>query len=247
MGHRRPERRRRYVCQFGRDFKGKVILFGLNPTADVRAENIEALGTEGTRFDLIYQELRQSVRSPLLGTHNIYNVLAAAAVALEHGITPSEIAATLPALEPADKRGQVVQLGNITVLNDCYNSSPKALMAAVDTLAAMPLGDELLSLARCWNSAQPANNCIASAEATSRARSWIFCSACGNGEADGRSRSRGGHESGICRHARRSRRVAGPRNAGRRCSVVESFARRKVGKGAGSLATKNWLALEVTY
>src|SRR6266850_2883282 len=128
----------RYVCQFGRDFKGRVILFGLNPSVDVRAENIQALGTEGTRFDLIYQELRQSVRSPLLGTHNVYNVLAAAAVALEHGIAPSEIAASLPALEPGDKRGQVVQVGNITVLNDCYNSSPKALMAAVDTLAAMP-------------------------------------------------------------------------------------------------------------
>src|SRR3979490_1260363 len=68
----------RYICQFGRDFKGRVILFGLNPTADVRAENIEALGTEGTGFDLIYQELRQSVRSPLLGTHNVYNLLAAA-------------------------------------------------------------------------------------------------------------------------------------------------------------------------
>jgi UDP-N-acetylmuramoyl-tripeptide--D-alanyl-D-alanine ligase len=41
-------------------------------------------------------------------------------------------------LQPADKRGQVVQVGNIAVLYDCYNSSPKALMAAVDTLAAMP-------------------------------------------------------------------------------------------------------------
>jgi UDP-N-acetylmuramoyl-tripeptide--D-alanyl-D-alanine ligase len=127
-----------YVCQFGRDFKGKVILFGLKTTADVRAENIEVLGPEGTRFDLICQGLRQTVRSPLLGTHNVYNVLAAAAVALEHGVTPSEIAAILPLLEPGDKRGQVVQVGNITVLNDCYNSSPKALMAAVDTLAAMP-------------------------------------------------------------------------------------------------------------
>ncbi|MBI1740113.1 MAG: UDP-N-acetylmuramoyl-tripeptide--D-alanyl-D-alanine ligase [Acidobacteriales bacterium] len=127
-----------YVSQFGRDFKGKVILFGLKATADVRAENIELLGPEGTRFDLVSQGVRQPVRSPLLGKHNVYNVLAAAAVALEHGITPSEIAATLPSLQPADKRGQVVQLGNITVLNDCYNSSPKALMAAVDTLAAMP-------------------------------------------------------------------------------------------------------------
>src|SRR5450755_4389435 len=126
-----------YVCQFGRDFKGKVVMFGLKTTADVRAENVEILGAEGTRFDLVSRagsEDRQAVHSPLLGKHNVYNVLAAAAVALEHGITPSEIAAALPSLAPADKRGQVVQLGNITVLYDCYNSSPKALVAAVDTL-----------------------------------------------------------------------------------------------------------------
>ncbi len=127
-----------YVCQFGRDLKGKVVMFGLKPTADVRAENIEVLGAEGARFDLVSREMRQPVHSPLLGKHNVYNVLAAAAIALEHGITPSEIAAALPSLQPADKRGQVVQVGNITVLYDCYNSSPKALMAAVDTLAAMP-------------------------------------------------------------------------------------------------------------
>ncbi len=131
-----------YVSQFGREFKGKVVLFGLKPTADVQAENIELLGSEGACFDLISHivscEARQPVRSPLLGQHNIYNVLAAAAIALEHGITPSEIAAALPSLQAADKRGQVLQLGNITVLYDCYNSSPKALMAAVDTLAAMP-------------------------------------------------------------------------------------------------------------
>ncbi len=127
-----------YVCQFGRDLKGKVVMFGLKPTADVRAENIEVLGAEGTRFDLVSREMRQPVHSPLLGKHNVYNALAAAAIALGHGITPSEIAGTLPSLQPADKRGQVVQVGNITVLYDCYNSSPKALMAAVDTLAAMP-------------------------------------------------------------------------------------------------------------
>jgi len=110
----------------------------------VRAENIEVCGPEGTRFDLVSRETRQPVLSPLLGTHNVYNVLAAAAIALEHGITPSEIAASLPSLQPADKRGQVVQLGNVTVLYDCYNSSPKALMAAVDTLAAMPAGRRIV-------------------------------------------------------------------------------------------------------
>ena len=127
-----------YVSQFGRDFKGKVVLFGLKSIADVRAEKIEPVGTEGTRFDLICDGLRQSIHSPLLGQHNVYNVLAAAAVALEHGITPSEIAEALPAMTPADKRGEVVHLGNITVINDCYNCNPNALNAMVDTLAAMP-------------------------------------------------------------------------------------------------------------
>jgi UDP-N-acetylmuramoyl-tripeptide--D-alanyl-D-alanine ligase len=60
------------------------------------------------------------------------------AVGLERGLTPSEAVAALASLSPADKRGQVVQLGNITIINDCYNSNPKALDAMVDTLAAMP-------------------------------------------------------------------------------------------------------------
>src|SRR5437867_9373103 len=36
-----------YVSQFGRDFKGKVVTYGLGPTADVRAEHIKTLGAGG--------------------------------------------------------------------------------------------------------------------------------------------------------------------------------------------------------
>jgi UDP-N-acetylmuramoyl-tripeptide--D-alanyl-D-alanine ligase len=74
----------------------------------------------------------------LVGAHNIYNALAAVAVGLERGLSPSEAVAALASLAPADKRGQVVKLGNITVINDCYNCNPKALNAMVDALAAMP-------------------------------------------------------------------------------------------------------------
>ena len=49
-----------------------------------------------------------------------------------------QAAEALQTLRPADKRGQVVRLGNITVINDCYNSNPKALAAMVDALAGMP-------------------------------------------------------------------------------------------------------------
>jgi UDP-N-acetylmuramoyl-tripeptide--D-alanyl-D-alanine ligase len=50
----------------------------------------------------------------------------------------AESSAALARLSPADKRGQVVRIGNITVINDCYNSNPKALAAMVDALAEMP-------------------------------------------------------------------------------------------------------------
>jgi UDP-N-acetylmuramoyl-tripeptide--D-alanyl-D-alanine ligase len=127
-----------YVSQFGRDFKGKVLMFGLKPTADVRAENIEARGQEGSTFDVVIDGCREKATLPLVGKHNIYNALAAIAVGLQRGLTPSEAVVALATLRPAEKRGEVLQLGNITVVNDCYNSNPKALDAMVDALATMP-------------------------------------------------------------------------------------------------------------
>jgi UDP-N-acetylmuramoyl-tripeptide--D-alanyl-D-alanine ligase len=127
-----------YVSQFGRDFKGKVVMYGTRAAADVRAENIQSKGSEGSEFDVVVGGVRERARLPLVGEHNILNALAAVAVALERGIKPSEAVGALSTLTPSEKRGQVLQLGNITVINDCYNSNPKALQAMVDALAAMP-------------------------------------------------------------------------------------------------------------
>jgi UDP-N-acetylmuramoyl-tripeptide--D-alanyl-D-alanine ligase len=127
-----------YVSQFGRDFKGKVVMYGTRPTADVRAENVKPRGARGVEFDVIVGSVRERATLPLVGEHNVLNALAAVAVGVQRGLKPSEAVAALATLAPADKRGQVLQLGNITVINDCYNSNPKALQAMVDALAAMP-------------------------------------------------------------------------------------------------------------
>jgi UDP-N-acetylmuramoyl-tripeptide--D-alanyl-D-alanine ligase len=74
---------------------------------------------------------------PLVGEHNVLNALAAVAVGVERGLKLPEAVGSLATLTPADKRGQVLQVGNITVINDCYNSNPKALEAMVDALAAL--------------------------------------------------------------------------------------------------------------
>ena len=126
-----------YVSQFGRGFKGKVITYGTTTTADVRAENVKSRGAEGSEFDVVTASSREHARLPLVGEHNVLNALAATAVGLTRGFSLADAVQALATLVPADKRGQVVQLGNITVINDCYNSNPKALRALVDALAAM--------------------------------------------------------------------------------------------------------------
>ena len=127
-----------YVSQFGPDFKGKVVMYGTRATADVRAESVRNRGAAGSEFDVVIGSVREHATLRLVGEHNILNALAAVAVGLERGLKPSEAVGALANLAPADKRGEVLRLGNITVINDCYNCNPKALSAMVDALAAMP-------------------------------------------------------------------------------------------------------------
>jgi UDP-N-acetylmuramoyl-tripeptide--D-alanyl-D-alanine ligase len=133
-----------YVSQFGRDFKGKVVTYGKATTADVRAENIQTRGAEGSEFDVVIAGGREHAHLPLVGEHNILNALAAVVVGLARGLKPAEAVGALATLAPPDKRGQVLQVGNITVINDCYNSNPKALHAMVDALAAIKAGRRIV-------------------------------------------------------------------------------------------------------
>jgi UDP-N-acetylmuramoyl-tripeptide--D-alanyl-D-alanine ligase len=126
-----------YVSHFGREFRGKVVMYGTRSTANVRAQNIQSRGHEGCEFDVVVGGAREHAVLPLVGAHNVLNALAAVAVGVERGLNPSDAVASLATLAAADKRGQVLQLGNITVINDCYNSNPKALEAMVDALATM--------------------------------------------------------------------------------------------------------------
>jgi UDP-N-acetylmuramoyl-tripeptide--D-alanyl-D-alanine ligase len=126
-----------YVSQFGRDFKGKVVSYGFGPTATVRGANFESRGEQGSVFDVLVGNRVEQATLLLVGSHNVQNALAAIAVALEQGISLPEAVASLANMTPADKRGQVVRIGNITVINDCYNSNPKALAAMVDALSDM--------------------------------------------------------------------------------------------------------------
>jgi UDP-N-acetylmuramoyl-tripeptide--D-alanyl-D-alanine ligase len=133
-----------YVGQFGRDFHGRSIYFGIGPCADPRASDVEELGADGVRFQVTAGDEKSTVTLALLGRHNIWNAMAAIAVGCEAGIPLAECAAAAGRLRPPDKRGEVLQIAGATVINDCYNSNPEALKSMIATLATMPATRRIL-------------------------------------------------------------------------------------------------------
>jgi UDP-N-acetylmuramoyl-tripeptide--D-alanyl-D-alanine ligase len=127
-----------YVSQFGRDFHGRVVTFGRHASADVSAQNLESRGSEGSAFDIVADGQRAQALLPLLGEHNIYNALAAVAVGLQYGVPLDMAADALAALSAGDKRGEILKVNGATLINDCYNSNPKALDSMVGSLPKIP-------------------------------------------------------------------------------------------------------------
>jgi UDP-N-acetylmuramoyl-tripeptide--D-alanyl-D-alanine ligase len=117
-------------------FPGRIVRFGLSPDAGVRADAVQDLGLDGTRFTLVAPAGRISVHTPLLGRGNLLNVLAAAAVAIDMKVPLETIAARCEALRPASHRGAVVRLSRgVTLVDDSYNSSPTALKRVLEVVA----------------------------------------------------------------------------------------------------------------
>jgi UDP-N-acetylmuramoyl-tripeptide--D-alanyl-D-alanine ligase len=115
----------------------RVRTFGINRDADVRARRIEDNGILGTRFALQTPRGEVEVRLRLAGRHQIYNALAAAAVA-DLCETPLEaIAAALEEASSPKMRGEILRFAEgFTLVDDSYNSNPRALIELVSTIAA---------------------------------------------------------------------------------------------------------------
>jgi len=125
------------VAAFARERMDQVVFYGTRKGADVRAEAVTEMGTEGMRFSVIADGACAEVRLRLLGQHNVMNALAAIATGLRSGLTLEECARGLAELRPADKRGEVLEWRGARLVNDCYNSNPRALDAMVEALLAI--------------------------------------------------------------------------------------------------------------
>jgi len=117
-------------------FAGRTVTFGLSERADIRAVDVEDLGLDGTRAELVTPAGTRALKVPLLGRGHLMNVLAGAAVALDIGIGLDAIVDRAAQLKPSSRRGAVLRLPKgVTVIDDSYNSSPSALQRSLEVIA----------------------------------------------------------------------------------------------------------------
>lgn len=106
--------------------------FGRSPSADYRAERVAHHGLT-SRFVID----GAPVELPLPGPGNVENALAAWAACRQFGLTVDDFARAVRTLSGVAMRAEPLQLGTLTVLNDCYNASPASMKNALAILAGL--------------------------------------------------------------------------------------------------------------
>ncbi len=129
----------------------KVFSYSLEETnadAQVVASDMR-ITRQGLTFAVTHRgaqgEERATMRSKLLGKHNVSNILAAVTAALLCGMTLEEIARAVEQVEPVEHRLQLIQgAGGVTVIDDAYNANPEGVRTALEVLAQFNDGKRVL-------------------------------------------------------------------------------------------------------
>jgi UDP-N-acetylmuramoyl-tripeptide--D-alanyl-D-alanine ligase len=112
----------------------RIVSFGVDRQADFRADQIKA-GADGLVSFRVNRG--QTVNLLLLGRHNVYNALAALAVADLMGVEQAQAIKKLERYTPSDLRMELVVIRDVTVINDSYNANPVSMERALETLKEM--------------------------------------------------------------------------------------------------------------
>ena len=127
------------VAAFGSFAPGRVLTYGIEKQAFFMAQEIEDRGALGSAFDYVSPEGRVRLELNVPGRHAIANALAALAAASVWDIGAAEAQSVFLSLRAPAMRGELLRFSNgAALINDSYNSSPAALQAMTELLAATP-------------------------------------------------------------------------------------------------------------
>ncbi len=114
--------------------KARVFSYGLDPSFDLWADEIEGLGLSGIRLRLHYDGVSASLRVPLVGRHSVHTVLRAAAAGLAEGLSWGQIQNGLTHSASQLRLIAVHTRQGALLLDDSYNASPESTLAALNLL-----------------------------------------------------------------------------------------------------------------
>ena len=126
-----------YVRPMAELTDAKVFYYGLDPAADLFADKVESFGPGGLKFDLNCHGERKTVRTPLIGRHSVLTALRGAAVGLVKGMEWDEIITVLENSHSKLRMRLTHTVGGGTLIDDSYNASPDATIAALTLLGEM--------------------------------------------------------------------------------------------------------------
>lgn len=118
--------------------QANVFFYGLDPTADLWADNIESHGLNGIRFRIHYMDEAFNLQAPLIGRHSIHTILRAISVALIEGLTWGEIITGLHNASSQLRLVAVQTRHGALLLDDTYNASPESMLAALNLINELP-------------------------------------------------------------------------------------------------------------
>jgi len=111
-----------------------VVFYGINDNCNVQGYGIESMGEKGVRFTVDIRNRNVDIFLPVPGIHNVSDALAAIACAVELGITDENIQKGLIRYSSEKMRLNIVDYGNVKVINDAYNAAPSSVIAALSVL-----------------------------------------------------------------------------------------------------------------
>ncbi len=113
---------------------GKVFFYGLDPQADLWADEIEGLGLDGLRFQMHYKDELLHIHIPMIGRHSVHTALRATAVGLVAGMDWQSILEGLRIGQPQLRLVASRAKNGSILLDDTYNASPESTVAALSLL-----------------------------------------------------------------------------------------------------------------
>ncbi len=116
----------------------------------ISAQEVEQT-IDGLRFRLCAPNGRARVATGLLGRYNVSNLLAVAAVLIDAGLSPGEVAERFATLAPPAGRLEKIGGGNEPLIIVDYSHTPDALQSALNALrpVASARGGQLVALFGC--------------------------------------------------------------------------------------------------